>query len=345
MNNFFNEVKSLRREKKLHSVLLEKLKNILVKYFPEYIPISEIQGLAGGRNDLLCFKYNRQKILFEIFATASQVSRDLRLLDKTDADIKIAIIIDKEIDNKVIDKFLRENPENNYPYFFMSMILKQENVVKFVTNLREVIYRKDIYVAYEILRKKTSYKEFVKLCKNENIKILTSHLESEITFKDIFITYLASKVLRITRDNEKVVKLLKWLSDDKLIEFIVFKIRIGFNVFIFSDLNETFCIESDIEFQDWLHIMNKEENPFIILSLNKIIYDINKKFYKNSLDIDENLKFTICQSQMIKEENGNIVSFSIPKNTKKIILYKPMNIGDNNVDLNWDDYKKMMEFV
>jgi hypothetical protein len=344
MDDNFSKMKSLRKEKKLHSIILDELKKILVKYFPEYIPISEIQGLAGGRNDLICFKYNSQKILFEIFATASQVSRDLRLLDKTDADIKIAIIIDKEIDNKVIEKFLRENPENNYPYFFMSMITNQTNNTRFVAKLREIIYKKDIYKAYEIIKKKISYKEFVKQCKNENIKILTSPLESEISFKDIFMTYIANKILKITHDNEKTVNLLKWLSDDKLIEFIVFKVGLGFNIFIFSDLNETYCIESDIEFQDWLHIMNKEESPFIILSINKIVYDINKRIYKNSLDIDENLKFTIGQSQMIEEKNGNVISFSIPKNTKKIILYKPM-IDDNEVGLNLDDYKKMIELI
>jgi len=61
----------------------------------------------------MLFEYSGHKILFEVFATRSQVSRDLRILDKTDANKKIAVIIDKEVDHTVLDAFIKENPEDN----------------------------------------------------------------------------------------------------------------------------------------------------------------------------------------------------------------------------------------
>jgi hypothetical protein len=330
----------------LHPKILQILEVIINKYMPEYTPISEIQGLAGGRNDLIGFKYNSRKVLFEIFATPSQVSRDLRLLDKTQADIKIAIIIDKEVDKKVIEKFLRENPENNYPFIFISQFLDKNNLADTILKLRNLIYKDDSEKILEAIRKKVSYTYFIKKCTDENIKILISPFsDNDITFKNIFITLIVNKIFAIIRDNEKVLKLVKWLSDDKLIEFLFMKIDLGFNVFIFSDLKETYCIESDVEFLDWLRIFDQEDNPFFILPLNKIFYDIDEKIFKNTLNINKNIRFTVGQSQLFEEEDGNIVTFSVPNNTKKIILFRPMIFDDSKKDLfDWEKYKNMIEY-
>ena len=96
-------------------------------------------GLAGGRNDLLLFEFSGKKILFELFASRGQVSRDLRILDKTHADVKIAIIIDREVDAKVADAFLRENPESNYPFLFVSELF-EEPPVECSLKLRELLF-------------------------------------------------------------------------------------------------------------------------------------------------------------------------------------------------------------
>lgn len=102
------------------------------KIFPSSIAVKEIQGLAGGRNDLIFFEFNKRKVLFEIFASKSQVSRDLRILDKTNADVKIAIVIDKEVDESVIQQFLKENPENNYSFLFVSELFNHNGIYKLV---------------------------------------------------------------------------------------------------------------------------------------------------------------------------------------------------------------------
>src|SRR5262245_45462992 len=89
------QIKSLRKDHLLHGHVEGELIRLLNLVAPDFHPVPEIQGLAGGRNDLMLFEYSGGKLLFEIFATKSQVSRDLRILDRTKADVKIAIILDK----------------------------------------------------------------------------------------------------------------------------------------------------------------------------------------------------------------------------------------------------------
>jgi len=345
MIDIFYEIKNLRKKKLLHSVVLRELSKIINRYFPKYEPITEIQGLAGGRNDLIAFKYNTRKILFEVFATASQVSRDLRILDNTIADIKIAIIIDKEIDDKILEKFLRENPESNYPYLFISQILDKTKIVNTINSLHNIIFKNDKDELFDLINKKISFKEFVNKCSEEDIKILNGSVNlSDATLKNIFITIVANRLLKMTHDNDKVLKLIKWLNDDKLIEFILFKVNLGFNIFIYTDLNETFCIESDMEFLDTIRIFSELEETYIILPLNKVFYDIDDKLFKGTLKIKRKIRFTIGQSHIYEDEDGKTVTFSIPKNVKKIDIYKPMVFGDDK-ELEWKYYKKIMNYV
>jgi len=345
MTDIFNEIIKLRKDKRLHSTVLRELSIIISRYFPKYEPIAEIQGLAGGRNDLIAFKYNARKIQFEVFATANQVSRDLRILDKTDSDIKIAIIIDKEIDIKVLNKFLRENPENNYPFLFISQILDKSKAVNTISILRDIIFKNDKDEYLEMINKKISYKEFVKRCNEENIKILKNPINlSDATFKNIFITIVANRLFEMSHDNDKVMKLVKWLNDEELIEFILFKVNLGFNIFIYTDLCETFCIESDAEFLDYLRIFYELENTYIFIPLNKILYEIDDKIFKGTLKIKREIRFTIGISQIYEDKDGMTVTFSIPKNVKKIEIFKPMIFG-NDKELEWEYYKKIIDFV
>jgi hypothetical protein len=345
MTDIFNGIIKLRKNKLLHSNILSELTIIINRYFPEYEPIAEIQGLAGGRNDLIAFKYNTRKILFEVFATASQVSRELRILDNTISDIKIAIIIDKEIDKKVLEKFLRENPENNYPYIFISQILDKSKIINTITILQDIISKNDKDELFKMINKKISYKEFVNRCNEENIKILKNPIDiSDATLKNIFITIVANRILEMSHDNDKVLRLIKWLNDEELIEFILFKINLGFNIFIYTDLCETFCIESDAEFLDNLRIFYELDNTYIILPLNKILYEIDDKIFKGTLKINREIRFTIGQSQIYGGEDGKTVTFSIPKNVKKIEIFKPMIFGDDK-ELEWKYYKKIINFI
>ncbi len=136
------KIAALRKAKKLHTEVENRLSSLISQISIDYIPVKEPVGLAGGRNDLLLFEFSGRKVLFEVFATRGQVSRDLRILDKTKANIKIAVIIDREIDPKVFDAFVKENPEDNYPYIFISEVF--EETPKMISlKLRQLIFGDD----------------------------------------------------------------------------------------------------------------------------------------------------------------------------------------------------------
>jgi hypothetical protein len=244
-----------------------------------------------------------------------------------------------------LEKFLRENPESNYPYLFISQILDKAKIINTINVLRNIISKKDKDEFLEIINKRVSFKELVKRCNEENIKILKNPIDiSDATLKNIFITIVANKIYNMSHDNDKVMKLIKWLNDEKLIEFILLKINLGFNIFIYTDLCDTFCIESDMEFLDFLGIFSELEETYIILSLNKILYEIDDKIFKGTLKINREIRFTIGQSHLYEDKDGITVTFSIPKNVKKIEIFKPMNFGDDK-ELKWKYYKKIMNFV
>ena len=68
-------------------------------------------------------------MLFEVFCSRSQVWRHLRILDKTDADIKVAVIVDKEVDSAVLAAFLKENPESDYPFLLISELFEEPPIM------------------------------------------------------------------------------------------------------------------------------------------------------------------------------------------------------------------------
>jgi hypothetical protein len=148
----------------------------------------------------------------------------------------------------------------------------------------------------------------------------------------------------MSHDNDKTLKLIKWLNDDELIKFILFKVDLGFNIFLYTDLCETFCIESDVEFLDTLRIFHELEETYIILPINKILYEIDEKIFRGELNINRGIRFTIGQSQIYEKEDGRIVTFSIPRNAKKIEIFKPMNFGDEK-ESEWKYYKKIINFI
>lgn len=94
---------TLRKANRLHTAVEDALMELLKEAVPDFHPVKEPQGIAGGRNDLMLFEFSGRKVVFEIFATRTQVSRDLLILHKTKANKKIAIIIDKEVDAGVFE--------------------------------------------------------------------------------------------------------------------------------------------------------------------------------------------------------------------------------------------------
>lgn len=329
-DQYIEFILELRKKRQLHTVVEKRLMHILSKISPELHPFKEIQGLAGGRNDVLAYEYNGRKVLFEIFGSKSQVSRDLRILDKTDADVKIAIVMDKEADESVFNQFIRENAEDSYPFIFIRELFDNDQVNKCALKLLKLIQSEDMVIFNEILDGKYSFKKFKELCENEGLPLVD--LENinieEITFEELFNHLILSKLFKLNK-NYSFEKLVKWLSKENVMEYALIQVQHGFNIFLYTDLNNSFGIYSDIELVDFLRIGAELDSARIILSINSIVNTIleaSKTEEKNEIN------FVIGSSFAIKSGENCQVSVSLPKCTNHIIINKPLLIDNPEIE-------------
>jgi len=336
---YIEQIKALRKSKKLHTYVEDRLIELITRIAPEYHPIKEPVGLAGGRNDLMLFEFNQRKILFEIFASRSQVSRDLRILDKTQANQKIAIIIDKEADKTVLEQFLKENPEDNYPFLFVGELFR-EPTIDCELKLRELIAGDEEAKFQRMLRGKMGPINFFNICRKEGIEVLAKG-DKDITYVKIFVTVALGKCLNFGIARSKVKKLGKWLSDEQVIKYILLRIDLGLNMFLYTDFEETMAVYSDTELVDWIRIGFNFAQPYVFLSLNAIVYEIEDKYLNPMGESDPNreIRITIGSSQMHKTTDGRVMIYFLPKDTKSIVMVPP--IEDDQTP---DKYLDIMQF-
>ena len=338
----------LRKKKQLHPTVEEKLIDVLKQVAPNFHPVQEPLGLAGGRNDLLLYESTGRKVLFEIFASASQVSRDLRILDKTKAECKIAVLIDKEADPSIADRFFKENPEDNYPYIFIGELF-EEPPIECVLKLRQLIFKDEEALFQRILRAKLGMPDFLTRCREYGVDILSPEDErtENITFIEVFIAVLATKLRNLGVKEEPLLALLVWISDPKAFEFVIRKVSWGFNLFLYTDMGETKAVYSDRELLDWLYIGYQISKPHILLSLNALVYEVLDKYFVDTAesDLDRSIHFTIGISQMYQDDQGRQLEISLPRNTKKIHIYRPRPPMDaKQEEISPEQYLEMVEF-
>src|SRR2546430_11601960 len=95
---FAADVIKAKKERRLHRWVQERLRELLKRLYVDSAPVPEVSGVLGGRNDLIQFLANGRRAVFELFASVSQVSQDLRLLEQSSAEVRIAILVDEQID-------------------------------------------------------------------------------------------------------------------------------------------------------------------------------------------------------------------------------------------------------
>lgn len=340
-------IKAIREAKLLHTVVEERLIHVLSNIVPEYHPVKEIQALAGGRNDLMLFEFSGRKVLFEIFASRSQVSRDLRILDKTKADKKIAIIIDKDVDKGILDKFLMENPEDNYPYLFIGELFEQ-NLIECSLKLRELILGDEDAKFLRILRSKIKLHDFFEMCRQEGIEVFVKgDIEAgTITYLRIFVALVMSRMIKLGVKKDALKKLGHWLSQENVVRFVLMKVSAGLNTFLYTDFNEIMAIHSDIELIDWIRIGNELPEAHVILSMNSIIYDIEYKYIKDTgqQKVNRDILMTVGSSQLHYTKKGRILILFLPKYLTAIKIVFPV-AGDNGEEQPEQEYLQMIDFV
>ena len=327
-DDYREQLLALRKAKKLHTVVEDRLIKLLQVATPDLHPLKEPQGLAGGRNDLMLFEFNGRKVVFEIFATSSQVSRDLLILHKTQADVKIAVIIDQEVDSKVFTRFLRENPDDMFPFIFIGELFAERSTDCHL-KLRELILGEEETKFNRMLKAKMSTSSFLNWCKQHDINVFSKEelQNRQISYAQVFITAVISKCRSLGIRRAQLEELGQWLSQDETLSYIFLKVDIGFNMFLYTDLEGHFAAYSDMELSDWIRAGYNFSQPHILLSLNAVIYELEDNFLLSkeiSLNPERRISITIGASQVYETPTGREVTFSLPKNTKSIILLPPV---------------------
>ncbi len=118
----------LKRSKRLHPLTEHRLAELLRDIYPEAYPKHEPGEIPGGRSDLAFYFGNGCYVIFEIFATKHQVPQDLRHLEQSNAQGRIAILTDPILDEGAIfEEYFTKKPRDPFPWLKLSDILVVEN--------------------------------------------------------------------------------------------------------------------------------------------------------------------------------------------------------------------------
>lgn len=325
--DYAEHVLELRKNRKLHTFVEDRLIELLNKVLPNLHPIKEPQGLAGGRNDLMLFEFSGKKVLFEVFASYTQVSRDLLILYKTDADIKIAIVVDKEVDPRVFERYLRENPDDTFPFLFAGELFEESPDICCL-KLRELIAGDEDATLQRLLRTRIPRANFLDWCKQYGIEVLSEEdvKEGNISYAKLFVTTVVAKFRKQGFSRGKLKKLGQWLSNEQMLEYIFLRVNIGLNVYLYTDLEETFSIYSDIYLVDWIRAGYKLPQTFVILSLTAVVHELEDKYLRDGkplLNPSRELSMTIGSSQLHFTKSGRVLIVNLPSEIESVVMIPP----------------------
>jgi hypothetical protein len=124
------------------------------------------------------------------------------------------------------------------------------------------------------------------------------------------------------------------------------KASVGFNVFLYTDMGGNKAVYSDTELVDWLQVSYQFTQPYILLSLNATMREVAGIFPAADLPDGQLITFNIGRSTFYEEADGRTVSFSIPRNTKHIRVYRPMRpMSNDREEVSAEEYFRMMEII
>ena len=130
----------LKRKKRLHTLVEKRLALLLKDLYPGAHPITEPGEIPGGRSDLAFYFGSGRYAVFEVFATVSQVAQDLRHLEQSNAQARIAILTDRALDDgRIFEKYFRKRPRDPFPWLKLSDILVVENEANAKEQLKQCI--------------------------------------------------------------------------------------------------------------------------------------------------------------------------------------------------------------
>lgn len=272
------EILQMRKSRKLHKVAEDRLGLLLAQAFPECVAVPEVSAVLGGRNDLIQFSFTGRCVVFEIFCSVSQVPQDLRLLEQAECEVKIAILIDQDVDKRVSRAYFRKKP-NAFPHIWLSRLLDPSWDKIMVARLRELI---DEESSVRRLRRlvQTSHGESVERAVLRFLEQIEQRLPSSrspgaklpLTGKDILALQVVGLLKQRGIPIEKLRSLFQWLREGT--EYATLVVRAGFQAFLVTDLEGRHAIWSDGDLADDLIMGASATSEMrIVVCLNQVIND------------------------------------------------------------------------
>lgn len=272
-------VSSKKNAKRLHSVAEQRLQSLLKYLHPDAYPASEVGGVLGGRNDMMQFFFNGRRVVFELFFSPSQVPQDLRLLEQCSADVKIAILLDYEIDPKLSDEYFHKKPDH-FPFLWLKQLFLKDREVECMARLQELI---DEDAPVIQLRRILStpvgkhighqlVEQFQKLERQLGINPNTAPKLEELSLADLIVMYIISRINKLGVPANRLRGLKAWL--DNSIEHGIHLVVAGFQAFLITNLDGRHAIWSDGDLADDLILgAERDDNAYVVMCLNKVIND------------------------------------------------------------------------
>jgi hypothetical protein len=126
---------------------------------------------------------------------------------------------------------------------------------------------------------------------------------------------------------------------------VLTRVFAGVNLFLYTDLNETMALYSDVELVDWLRIGHNFSEAYFLLSINAVIYEIEDRVvkFRSEEPIAHNLSVWTGSSQIHETKSGRVVVSQIPLNTESIVLIKPLGNGKSS-PLSNEEYSRRLRF-
>jgi hypothetical protein len=275
-------IKRLKSQKLLHTVVEKRLQELLYKIYPDSHSTTEVSGVLGGRNDLFQFFFNGRRVVFELFFSPSQVSQDLRLLEQSFADVKIAVLLDYDVNPKLADEYFRKKPDH-FEFLWLKQVMSKQDERFCLARLKELIDENHVIRKFrdllstpagELIQDKFS--EQLEIIENKLLSAPTSQINlQELNGYQMASLMTVSRLHQLGIPKEKLRPLLAWLHNS--IEFAFTLVSNGFQAFLITDLREYNAIWSDGDLADSLIIgAESEAQGRVVICLNEIVNTVFK---------------------------------------------------------------------
>ena len=282
LERFASFVKTAKGQRHLHKIVEDRLSELLLRLDPEAYPVSEVSAVLGGRNDLIQFHSTGRRVVFELFFSRGQVPQDLRLLEQAEAEVKVAVLLDREIDPRVATQYFRKKP-NHFPYLWLSAVISPAHEDFCLARLAELI---DEESAIRRVRRIVSdpvgrglegpLNEHLRKVEDGLAKRRGQDRKPRIEYnRELVAIRIVAKIHDMDVPVERLRSLYAWLADSETMRYAFMLVVLGFQAFLVTDLNGRHAIWSDADFADDVILgAENREDVSLVVCLNRFVNEV-----------------------------------------------------------------------